>query len=288
MKKLLKFASVLILFISITGFSVRIFVETSAYSLSKMNLKKVVERWAMQDYTELQKLWNLDLRLPIYITINEPSKEWRGESFLSVNAYNIILSSDPQRLRKTLTHEMMHVFNFEWDLRNNVKTPLWVMEGIACWWEAKKRGQRREISPLIVLNGKMLDVVNVFDYPQGDKVSVFYSAVEDLFFRVDKVIDLKKNFLGLFKDAKISGWETAFSDFLGTNFNDFYKRWKLELFFISFLKLLYFNIPWFIILFIMAILFIIKSKVRNRDFDDLSELERIYGKNYWMSKGNDN
>jgi len=274
----------MILITSTIGFSARIFVVASIDSPTQTALKKAVERWVIEDYSKLKKLWSLDLSLPVYITINEPSEEWGGESFLSTNAYNIILSSEPQRLRKTLTHEMMHVFNFEWDLKNNVRTPLWIMEGIACWWESKNYGQKREISPLIALNRKMLDVINVDSYPQGDEIFVFYSAVEDLLFRIDKAIDLEKNFLGLFKEAKINGWKSAISDSLETNFDDFYNRWKLEVFLVSFLKLLYLNIPWFIILFIMVLLLIIKSKIRGKGIDNLSELERTYGKNYWMNK----
>lgn len=277
---------VMILFCYSVSFSIRIFVELSDDLVSSIGYERSIERWAKEDYLKLKKIWGFDLSFPIYITVEKPSEKWGGESFLSLNSYNVILSSSPERIRRTLTHEMMHLFNFEWNLQNNAKTPLWVVEGIACWWESKNHGKRREVTPLIALNRKMLDVINVKKYPQGDKLFVFYSAVEDLFFRIDNVVDLKRNLLNLFNDAKISGWHEALSSALKTDFLVFYKRWKLEIFFVALLKLLYYNIPWFIALSLMAFLLVARSKLRKNFTDDLSELEKIYGKNYWMDKNN--
>ncbi|MDI3473196.1 MAG: hypothetical protein PWQ20_889 [Thermotogaceae bacterium] len=265
-------------------FSVRISVEISDNLLVN---KRSIQEWAQEDYQRLKDLWKIDLSFPMHITVEKPSDKWGGESFLSVNSYNIVLSSSSERIRRTLTHEMMHLFNFEWDLKNNVKTPLWIVEGIACWWESTINEQKRSISPLIALNRDMLDVVNVKEYPHGEKLLAFYSAVEDLFLKIDKTIDLRKNLPVLFKVAKSTGWERALSSFLKNDFSRFYERWKFEVLLISLLKLLYYNVPWLIVITLLVLIVFIRSRLHRNFNDDLSELEKIYGKNYWLNKDNE-
>lgn len=271
----------LLLLIYSSVFPVRIFVEISDNSLIS---EKLIQRWAQEDYRRLKDLWRFDLSFPVYITIEKPSNKWGGKSFLSVSSYNIVLSSSSERIRKTLTHEMMHLFNFEWDLRNNEKTPLWIVEGIACWWESTINEQKRAITPLIALNRDMLDVVNVEEYPHGEKLLAFYSAVEDLFFKIDKTVDLKKNLLVLFNTAKDIGWERALSSTLRTDFSQFYRRWEFEVFLISLLKLFYYNVPWLIIIILLILIVFIRSRLHKNANDDLSELEEIYGRNYWLNR----
>ncbi len=273
---------------AITAFSLPIYISVQNGISEEYTIN--VKSWSEEFWDSLIKMWGVYPTRPIYMMIAKGNfGPEMGFTVSYPDSFRILVDLDfPSQTRATVAHELMHVFQFAWIKRYHHLMPLWVMEGLATWYGGK---EGTYISPL----GEnpflfwSVDPTKYTKYPDNEEAKgEYYAEVYALFNAMDEKCDFEKNLPTILNDVRNGkNWEESFSDVLGENFDEFYSKWRREnLFFIS-LKFASFWGIWIGLPLVLIVLFFFKrAKKKNREvyednMEDLEELEKTYGKDYW-------
>ncbi len=239
--------------------------------------------WHFQQITqELEGLWGFTLTFPVEIEIRrEYSVFTRAEALFDGSVFQIALPPTLKDLPQLLRHEMMHLFTFEWIWREYERTgrmihvPLWIMEGLACWFESRQT--QRIARPL---SWNETNLMAYEEYPQGDQVLVFYELVTDFFYALDQRIDLREN-LGqiIFQYQTGGSWPEAF---IPDSFREFFTNWRIRTVMVSWIRWFFVQSSWLLPALIMLVFGVLIWK-RNRSIQDTYDpsLEQQFGVEYW-------
>lgn len=240
---------------------------------------------------DLQELWGFSLSFPIRVEVERETKLGvRGEAAFDGERYYIFMNPSLSNLSFLIKHEMMHVFTFDWMWRIQKegvypKCPLWVMEGLAVWYEARKYYETAiEILPWIVK--KEVELLTVEEYPTGDSHYRFYELLSDFFIFLDGRVDLQEHFSEILQRfGESEDWFAAFSFNANESFISLFNEWKGNRIFYTWVVFLtdifFWGMP-LLFVFGVGILILRKKATRIDSFDP--ELENLYGKEYWKKK----
>ncbi len=245
-------------------------------------LRNTIDWHFQQINHELEGLWGLTLTFPVEIEIRrEYSVFTRAEALFDGSIFRIALPPTLRELPQLLRHEMMHLFTFEWIWREYDRTgriihvPLWIMEGLACWFESRQT--QRIPRPL---SWNETNLMAYEDYPQGDQVLVFYELVTDFFYALDQKIDFRVNLEQIILEYQSGGsWPEAF---IPGSFREFFTNWRVRTMLVSWLRWLFVQSSWLFPAFIILVFGIIVWR-RNRSIQDTFDpsLEQQFGVEYW-------
>jgi hypothetical protein len=243
---------------------------------------------------ELDEIFGYSLSFPIRVVIQRESGFGvRGEASFDGHTYVVFFNPSFTDLPYLVRHELMHLYTFEWVWRIGERNgtseftdsfsemPLWVIEGIAVWYENRTYETPFSAFPWEVVIDTDFLVIDV--YPNGEKLYRYYELLSDFFRFYSARVDFKAAIPVIFSFTDTeSNWVTRFSTATGKDFLIHYIRWKNGKLWWSwvsfFIETVTYGIP-FIILALFAYFFFLKRKRTFEPFDP--RYEALYGKEYW-------
>ncbi len=249
-----------------------------------------VEEWCNESWESLGKMFGLFPTRPVYLMVAKGDfGPERGFAVSYPDSFRVLVELDfPPQLHATVSHEMMHVFQFAWMKRYKKMMPLWVMEGLATWYGGKNGTYVSPLGsdPFLFWN---VDVLTYSTYPSNTAArGEYYSEVYSLFNAIDAKCSLERSLKKILNDVKSGAtWQKAFSKAMGENFHTFYNDWRKKNLLLISLKFASFWGIWTGLPILLLVLFFLKKGKEKRENaeDDITKLEDVYGKDYW--KGDD-
>jgi len=267
------------------------------YSLHiPLSLQRTIQDLIERYGEELEALWGLTLSFPIHVDIQrESGLSVRGEATFDGRLYTVFMTPSFLDLPFLLKHELMHLYNFEWIWRTQrldiegteqrviyASVPLWVMEGLAVWYEGRLMQDPRIAFPWEYR--ALIDFTRIEEYPQGQAHAQYYTVLSDFFREYDSRANLRERFRDVLRYVE-SGelWPEAFTKATGRDFEETLTRWKrgkmLAVWLAVFLDFLAAGIP----LLLLFALFVLFFRRRNPVDTFGPEYEKKYGPSYWMA-----
>jgi len=260
-----------------------------------LSLQRSIQGLVEQYAQELDSLWGLPLTFPIRVDIQkEAGLSVRGEATFDGNLYTVFMNPSFLDIPYLLKHEMMHLYTFEWMWRTKQimddgaeqmimfeSVPLWVMEGLAVWYEDRLREDARSVFPWEYRS--LIDFMEIEDYPKGEAHAQYYTILSDFFRGYDQRGKLKENFREALRFVEAGDqWADAFTKATGYDFQEAYTRWKQGKIFTVWLSVFFNLLAAGIPLFLIFFLFIIFLRKREPIDTFGPEYEKRYGPFYWM------
>jgi len=266
------------------------------YSLGiPLALQTSIQEIAEKYFQELDTLWGRALTFPIKVDIQrEAGTSVRGEATFDGNLYTVFMNPSYLDLPYLLKHEMMHLYTFEWMWQTKKiasagaeqriifeSIPLWVMEGLAVWYEDRLQKDSPSVFPWEYRS--LISFLEIEEYPKGEAHAQYYAILSDFFRAYDQRARLRENLREVLRFVE-SGetWTDAFTKATGQDFTDTYARWKQGKMFTVWLNVLFEFLLAGIPLFLVFMLFILFLRKRKPIDNFGPEYERRYGHSYWM------
>lgn len=248
-------------------------------------LRNTIQWHYDQYHRDLERMWGFPLTFPVIIQVRrEYSIFTRAEALFDGTTFRIALPPTLNDIPQLMKHEMMHLFTFEWIYRESTRAsrmidvPLWIMEGLACWYENRKT--QRIPRPLL---WNETDIMSYETYPPGDQVLIYYELVTDFFYTLDREVSLEENLSMIFERyIELGSWTQAL---LEGEFSALYFRWRLTTVWLSWVRWFFTQSVWTlpaVIMFTLGIVVWRRSRRVQDTFDPA--LEKKFGREYWKTE----
>ncbi len=248
-------------------------------------LKNFIEKHLNSISEDLEQLWRIELNFPIEIKLEKQrGMGASGEAAFDGERFYLFLTPVASAIPDLLRHEMMHLYTFQWLYNQRIdEAPLWFVEGLAVWYEARLIDSIRDLDPFSLLNE--IDVLTVVEYPGGAAFSRYYQFLADFFYDLDAEIDLRKSFRIILDRLAETGDFVLSITGDTERFYSLYDEWKWKRFFASLGGFIYLQLSWGLPALAVIFLWVVYL-VRKRRFKDgdIRELEKLYGERYWERK----
>lgn len=210
------------------------------------NLRYTLKSMVKEEDEKLEALWGFKANVILKLRIVH--FEHRGECIGEGGNYTILVNPEFIDYRSTIRHELMHLYNFEWERRTGIRTPLWIIEGLAMMWENQMA--RNDFPSLeTVFTMWRMDPIRMNEYPE--ELGEYYRIVHLFMIHLDEKINIFGRFKWLLRKVEECGdWETTLSMILSESIEDFYVKFRLK-------QTLLFLLNPSILLYIMTFVFIL-------------------------------
>ena len=258
-----------LLFLFIISSCFPIFLDMSDV---KGELKYPIESIIEEESHRLERLWGF--RANVVLKVKIVHFEYRGECISRGKKYEILINPEFVNYRNTIRHELMHLYNFEWEKRTGIHTPLWIVEGLAMMWENQL--ERNVLpSPKTILYLWKTNILRMDEYPK--EMGEFYSSVHLFMIYLDGKLRLFQNFRYILNEVeKYGDWEKAFSGILKEGIDDLYGKFRLME---TFLLLMNPNTIFYVITSLFIVIVMIKIVTGRRKRMEMEEEEEE--DNWW-------
>ena len=237
---------------------------------------------------ELQSIWGFSLQFPVSVKVQrERALGARGEAAFDGNLYHVFLTPIAEEIPSLLRHEWMHLYTFDWMVRNpgHSSLPLWWVEGLAVWFEGRHGIDWNNVLPWQLIRESNL--LSIEEYPQGGAFPRYYTLLSDFFAFLERKVNFQEHLpLVLQRLSQGADIFQAFSGFceLQSVFRSW--RWRVSLLsLLSFFAFHFFLSVPAVVVFALG-LFLLWRRRKIKDSFDPS-LERRFGKEYWKKQGED-